>query len=338
MQKHRVLQQRYGPFDARQFAEVCDTFSRLRARHAKGKPAGAPGGSARVGGGGGAREFGVEVLDFVFPGKKYVSVTGSVAAGQNNAAAATAGATFAADSKPVDEFGDMTKKLKALLVVFYFNGLGAFDRGERRWPPGKSQGLSAKVGTKAAKASEPNLSDSLRPCFGSRTCARRGTARHPGQRLQHRGGRLRRGCGGAELYELLGDSAIEMISEISQSLLEIGAKLKVCLLYAYRKDQEARRTLGAAIRTTSLANSSPSCRRGAGDQEGRSEGVQEEELEGSASQALSWLQTVGIDYLLQLVTEEPDPSPRDVPVMKDPAEFDLDDYVGKGASPSRRAC
>ena len=138
VQKHRVLQQRYGPFDARQFAEVCDTFSRLRARHAKGKPAGAPGGSARVGGGGGAREFGAEVLDFVFPGKKYVSVTGSVAAGQNNAAAAaTAGATFVADSKPVDEFGDMTKKLKGLFSSSSTStASAAFSIGVRRsWPP-----------------------------------------------------------------------------------------------------------------------------------------------------------------------------------------------------------
>ena len=336
VQKHRVLQQRYGPFDARQFAEVCDTFSRLRARHAEGKPAGAPGGSARVGGGGGAREFGAEVLDFVFPGKKYVSVTGSVAAGQNNAAAAaTAGATFVADSKPVDEFGDMTKKLKGLFSSSSTTSASAaFDRGEAKVAaPVKSQGLSATVGTKVAKASEPNLSDSLETLLWfTDLCSKRDEHATLVNVYSIVVGDSGADVVGAELYELLGDSAIEMISEISQSLLEIRAKLKVCLLYAYRKDQEAKKDVGGGHSNNQFG------------QQFTIVSEREQEIKKGALKAsrkknsrvplpklLSWLQTVGIDYLLQLVTEEPDPSPRDVPVMKDPAEFDLDDYVGKGS-------
>ncbi|QDZ24777.1 Sec63 domain-containing protein [Chloropicon primus] len=295
----------------------------LEQRHSEGRSKG-HGDSIAQGEQGGQerKEFGAEILDFVFPSKTYACVKGGKVL-------ATSVASKHAVTKPADEFSDMTQQLKGLFASSSVEeGEDRRAKTEQKWLKPVQVEKKEEGGKKQGQGgdNDPSMDDCIATLLWfTDLCAKRDYHSMLVNIYSIVVGGNDAARVAAELFELLGDTSIEIISELSQRLEDLRKKLKVVLLHAYRRDQESKKEPRGDHRPGSKF-SIVSER----EQEIKKSALKASKKKSSniqLSALLSWLQGVGIDGLIQIVTSSEEAREEDV---KDPNEFDLDDYVGKG--------
>ena len=306
--KLQSLQKMYGQVTSQDFYAVAESFGELRRRakqqSGNGTAAAIP--LKEV------REFGAE-LDFEYPSVSYFSLNGKQQAEEH--------------VKEVDKFDDMTQRLKGLFVA-------SSHEDEEDEKKKRSEAEKNKVKEQETKKSKrpPSLDECIQSLLWfTDLCSKH--ASHQSTSYEDElilvniysviiGGKNADHVA-SELYELMGDKGIELVSELTQNLDELRKKLKMILVYGYQKDQNRKKESSGGQRVGTLFSIVSE----------REQGIKKEALKASKKKAskiplstlLSWLQEVGIGTLVEIATSN------DVEEEeKDPDVFDLDDYVGKG--------
>ena len=323
---HWKLEQRYGEILFPAYREVAASFAELRSRHKRGSDEG----RENVGSATDRKEFGLD-LAFTAP------FSAERARPARRDQAAPNGVTATADT-----FDDMTQRLKGL---FSSTPAAAEPRQNGAAPPSTDTttergATTQQPSSKASKAqsrknkkengSAPDMSACVETLLWfTDLCAK----------FDHHSmlvnvysiivGDSDADHVGSDLHDLLGDASIEIISELSQKLAKIRVNLRAVLLHGYQRDRERKKEEGAAGGGGGHSVGTKFTIISEREQEAKKEALKASRKKPrniSTTTLLSWLQEVGIDDLIQIVTTDDAPKQ----VERDPNEFDLDEYVGKG--------